>query len=491
MTPLLMLVLIPLLGVVAIALRAPARSVALAASALCLGVVSWMACSYNAAGEFRWEWVQPWFQIPLLGSTALRFGVDGVNLPLLVLTGMVSVSALLVAPAKIERESEYYGCLLFVIAGAYGAFASMDLMCMYIFHEFALIPTFLLIGFWGNGYRRISISFQMALYLLAGSIVLLLGMLGLLFSLPPEIRTTDLRVLQEVLSSYPLHPDSQGMIYFFLLIGFGILVGLFPFHTWAPKSYSAAPTPAAMLHAGVLKKFGIYGLLRVAEPFCPVGAEEWNSLLLMLLIGNILFVGWAALSQKNFNDLLGYSSVMHMGYLFLGLASGTPAALTGVVLLSVAHGLSVSGLYAVQGMVASRTGEVEMASLGGVAKKIPVLGFLAVILAMASVGLPGLGNFAGEILIFFGSWQGLSAGWQTGAMLAALVGVVVSSVYMLRAVRAVFYGTEGKARIEGVGLSLTERVALLIPVVGLLVLGFVPTLVTDDAAASLSRWFVW
>jgi NADH-quinone oxidoreductase subunit M len=369
---------------------------------------------------------------------------------------VVGFAAVWVAPApqKLDRlPGVYYASLLFIMAGATGAFASLDLFFFYAFHELALIPTFLLIGMWGSGDRSVA-AWKITIYLALGSFVLLIGLTALYLSLPIGSRTFDIVQLQQLAKSGGI-PQTP-WIYLTLLIGFGILISLFPFHTWAPQAYASAPTPAAMLHAGVLKKFGLYGLLRLALPLMPQAAQHWTSLLLVLLAGNILYVGLATIAQKRLDWTLGYSSVMHMGYIFLGIASMNVIGLSGAALLIFAHGLSIAALFAIAGAVRERTGTLEYAQLGGLAKQMPSLGFTFGIAAFASIGLPGFGNFASEVMVFFGAFKHAAAPAASAGLhfsnfqitaIIALWGVVISAVYMLRAFRATFLGETPK-RLE-------------------------------------------
>src|SRR5207253_7915419 len=244
------------------------------------------------------------------------FGVDGLSLLMLLLATSVSVAAVWFADKIDNYERAFYACLLFIAAGAIGAFASLDLFFFYAFHELALVPTFLLIGIWGTGDRQVA-AWKITIYLATGSFILLLGLIMLYRAVPESARSFDFRVLQQ--SAILIPAKAQGSIFLVLLFGFGILVSLFPFHTWAPEAYASAPAPAAMLHAGVLKKFGLYGLLRLALPLLPQGAQQWTTLLLVLLLGNLIYIGLVTIAQKRLDWMLGYSSVMHMGYIFLGI----------------------------------------------------------------------------------------------------------------------------------------------------------------------------
>ncbi len=267
-------------------------------------------------------------------------------------------------------------------------------------------------------------------------------------------------------------------LYLLLLIGFGILISLFPFHTWAPEAYASAPAPAAMLHAGVLKKFGLYGLLRIAVPMLPEGARHWAWLLIILLLGNIIYVGLVTIAQKRLDWMLGYSSVMHMGYIFLGIASGNVLGINGAAILIFAHGLSIALLFAIAGEVRDRTGSLLLEDLGGLGKVMPLAGLAFGLGAFASIGLPGFANFSAEAMVFFGAFR---SGFDINgfhifqvATVLALWGVVISAVYMLRAYRAAFMGTtpERWAGLPDIGNKL--RVPIVLLVAALLWIGFFP-----------------
>jgi NADH-quinone oxidoreductase subunit M len=389
-----------------------------------------------------------------------------------------------VARAQVKRSKEYFICLLLVGLGGLGAFLSVDLFYFFSFHEVALIPSFLLIGIWGQG-DRTGAAWRMTIYLMLGSLLLLLGLLGLVFAVPEISRTLDWRVLTETLKAQPLGVKHQTILAALLLVGFGTLVSLVPFHSWAPGGYASAPAPAAMLHAGVLKKFGLYGLLRLALTMTPLGWKEISWVVGLMLAGNILYLGLASLAQRDFRWLLGFSSAMHMGTLFLGLIGGTVLGLGGALVLMVGHGLSAALGFAVAGEIGHRTGTTWMQDLGGLAKKAPKLWFYLMIAGMASIGLPGMANFAGEIMIFFGAWSshpilvGIAA-W----------GVVLSSVAMLRAIRSISSGpvsvamtTQQTSDLQGT----SEVWPFAFLTVLLFAVGFIPNLILGPARPILER----
>src|SRR5213075_1952419 len=469
----LFIIFCPIVAAILIMVGAPARKTALVASVLTFAAALFLfASSEHGRGDF--QHVRS-FTISPEWRLSFTTGVDGLSVIMVLLASIVTLAAVWFAGTIDRYENAFYACLLFISGGAIGAFASIDLFFFYAFHELALIPTFLLIGIWGSG-NRVAAAWKITIYLAIGSFILLLGLILLYQSVPAASRSFDIRALQTAASAGQITADAQRHIYLLLLIGFGILVSLFPFHTWAPEAYASAPAPAAMLHAGVLKKFGLHGLLRLAVPLLPEGARHWTNLLVILLLGNIIYVGLVTIAQKRLDWMLGYSSVMHMGYIFLGIASAGILGVTGAAVLMFAHGLSIALLFAIAGELRKRTGTLVFDELGGLARVMPFAGLAFGFGVFAAVGLPGFANFAGEIIIFFGAFK---HGWTMDsfhtfqiATVLALWGVVISTVYMLRAYRKTFMGTMSERWKEVAHLRPALRVPVVLVVGGLLCYGF-------------------
>jgi len=478
----------PIVAAVLIMLGAPARKTALAASALAFAAALFLFASLDHR-HADFQYVTS-FSISPEWRLSFTTGVDGLSAIMVLLASVVTLAAVWFAGTIERNENGFYACLLLISGGAIGAFASIDLFFFYAFHELALIPTFLLIGIWGSG-NRVAAAWKITIYLAIGSFILLLGLILLYQSFPLPSRSFDIRVLRTAAGMGQISPDAQRHVYLLLLIGFGILVSLFPFHTWAPEAYAAAPAPAAMLHAGVLKKFGLYGLLRLAIPMLPDGARHWATLLVVLLLGNIIYVGLVTIAQKRLDWMLGYSSVMHMGYIFLGIASFGVLGATGAVVLIFAHGLSIALLFGIAGELRRRTGTLAFDELGGLARVMPFAGLAFGVGVFAAIGLPGFANFAGEIMIFFGAFRN---GWEIGpfhifqiATVLALWGVVLSTVYMLRAYRKTFMGTIGEQWQKLPDLSPALRVPITLLVATLLCFGFFPQIFVRSATPRFGR----
>ena len=472
---LLLVIFCPIVAAIVIMAGAPARKTALVASVLTLATTLLLLASFHGS-QREFQHVS---SLSLSPEWHLSFttGLDGLSMVMVLLASIVTMAAVWFT-GRIDRyENAFYACLLLISGGAIGAFASIDLFFFYAFHELALIPTFLLIGIWGSG-NRTAAAWKITIYLAIGSFILLIGLILLYQSVPVESRSFDIRALKTAAALGQISTDAQRHIYLLLLIGFGILISLFPFHTWAPEAYASAPPPAAMLHAGVLKKFGLYGLLRLAIPLLPDGARHWTNLLVVLLLGNIIYVGLVTIAQKRLDWMLGYSSVMHMGYVVLGIASANILGVTGATVLMFAHGLSIALLFAIAGELRRRTGTLVLDDLGGLGKVMPFAGLAFGLGAFAAIGLPGFANFAAEVMIFFGAFKN---GWEMErfhlfqiATVLGLWGVVISAVYMLRAYRKTFMGTLTARWKDLVDLRPGLRVPVTLLVGAALCYGFFP-----------------
>ncbi len=416
----------------------------------------------------------------------LTLGLNGVSLPLFVMAGLVGLAAGLYAlQSKAERLHLYLALLLVMQAGLMGVFASVDVFFLYIFHELALIPTFIMVGVWG-GRDRSYAAMKMTIYLTVGAMLSLIGLIAL-YVKGGAGGPFDLIHLRTALLAHPLGVVWQKNIFGLLMFGFGTLVSLWPLHTWAPLGYGQAPSSAAMLHAGVLKKFGLYALIQIALPLLPLGALAWaKPLAVLAVVGNILLVGLITVAQRDLKQLVGYSSVMHMGYAFLGLACGTAAGLGGVVLLMVAHGLSVALLFLLSTSIHRRTQTFDLDAMGGLARRTPVLAAFFVAATFASIGLPGFANFWGELTIFIAAWN-----FSPLLTAIAVAGVVLSAIYGLRAAAKVFFGpeTEELAAVTAAqppaDLAWGERLPALILLMALLFLGFWPRALSDPLNSAL------
>lgn len=510
--PLLLAIAVPLVTALALALGASKR-VAYVGFGFPALISLWCWVSYGSAPLIHGYAFMTAYDTGLASiGIALRFGLNGISLPLYVLAGLVGLAAGLYAiQSSAERITTYLALLLVMQAGLMGVFASTDIFFFYFFHELALIPTFIMVGIWG-GRDRSYAAMKMTIYLTVGAMISLIGLIALYSK--SGTQTFDVIALREHLMVDPIRLSTQRNLFGVLMFGFGILVSLWPFHTWAPLGYGAAPSSASMLHAGVLKKFGLYGLIQFVLPLLPMGGlaavtipttyipnfllpVAWHGgittnwlviLALLAVVGNIVVTGLVTIAQRDLKQMIGYSSVMHMGYAFLGIATLSTVGLGGVVFLMVAHGLSVALLFMLSTSVYHRTQTFDFEEMGGLAQKAPVLAAFFVAAMLASIGLPGFGNFWGELTIFVAAWP-----FSKVFTALAVAGVVISAVYGLRAAAKVFFGqpSESFAKVAAEkpvkDLSWGERIPALILLAALLVIGFAPKALSTHINDSLTQ----
>jgi len=383
----------------------------------------------HTAGGFQLVEKIPWV-VPF--GISYHLGVDGINSLLILLLGIVSFCAVLISDPVKDRVKEYYILLLVTVIGAYGAFLSLDIFFFFFLHELAAVPVFLMIAIWGSD-RKEHAAMKLTLYLASGATLALIGLIALY--LASGLHTFDLIQIQQYLAVHPLPVASQVWIFPLIVIGFGITLTLWPFYTWAPEGYAAAPTSISMLHAGVLKKMGAYAIIRFALLLMPQGAHIWMPLVAVLAIVNIVFCGLVALTQRDLKYILGYSSCSHMGYILLGLACLNTIGLNGVVFLMFAHGIMAALAFALVGFVSRQTHTRDLDRLGGLIQRMPFIATCFMMAVLASAGVPGFANFPAEIMILLGSW-----GQYRILSICAVSGLVITAIYMLKAIRLGFHG---------------------------------------------------
>lgn len=391
---------------------------------------------FDSADGYCFEFLYDRMGLQELGIT-FHLGLNGVSSPLFAMAGIVGFGAGIAAiHSGADRLPLYLALLSLMLSGLMGLFASVDIFFYYLFHEFALIPTFIMIGLWGGRDRR-SISLEITIYLTLGALISLGGLVAL--NVMVDAPKFDFPHLSAAISQTSLLDSSAYKIFGLLLFGFGILVALFPFHTWAARGYDAAPTSVSMLHAGVLKKFGLYGLIQIAVPLLPQAAECWSPWLMWLALGNILLVGMVAVAQTSFKSMISYGSVMHMGYCFLGIGACSALGAGSAIMLMCAHGLSVALMFLLASFVHKRTNTFEMSEMGGLAVQTPLLACFCIAATLATIGLPGFGNFWGEFGIFLSLGESQDHLWF---LVIAALGIILSAVFGLRAVARVFFGRQ-------------------------------------------------
>ncbi|MGB9887291.1 MAG: complex I subunit 4 family protein [Moorellales bacterium] len=410
------------------------------ATSVSLGLSLYVFLAYDqAGGGMQFLETVPW--VPALGIN-YALGVDGMSAPLVLLTAIVIFTGVFASWDLEQRVKEFFIFLLMLVTGVFGVFMSRDLFLFYFFFEVAVIPMYLLIGVWGST-RKEYAAMKLTLYLLVGSAFALIGLISLYLAAGVALgfRTADIATLGSL--TYGL--SFQRWVSFLILFGFGVLVPIWPFHLWSPDGHVAAPTAVSMLHAGVLMKLGAYALLRIGAFFLPEGLKYWAPLIALLCLVNVVYGALVAMQQRDLKFVIGYSSVSHMGYVLLGVAALNLFSLTGAVMQMFAHGIMTALFFALVGQVYHKAHTREIALFGGLAHQMPRVAAAWLIGGLASLGLPGLNNFVAEFLIFIGAFtreQALLGGWFTFRTVAvvAILGVVVTAMYVLRVFKHVFLG---------------------------------------------------
>ncbi len=444
------------------------RSLKMAALAACgfpfLITLLMLARFHSSLPGYQFQVWLDW--LPALGIS-YHLGVDGINLTLCLLHALVSFAGAFVATSEKQRLKEYLFFYLVLVGSIYGVFTSLDLFFLYLFYETALIPLYPMIAVWGSENKEYG-AMKLTLFITAGAVLGLFGILMLYRQIGGQ--TFDLIQLQEITRAHPLPEDFQNFAAGFVLIGFGVIASLWPLHSWSPIGYAAAPTSVSMLHAGVLKKMGPYLILRIALTILPQGFLRWSDLLAILGVIGILYAGYAAVTQKDLKFMVGFSSVSHMGYVLLGLAAMTPAAISGAVFLMFSHGVMAAALFALIGFLYAQAHTRGVSDFGGLAKNLPFVSTCFLMAALASLGLPGFSNFVSELLVFLGSWTRYPV-----PILLAVCGILITSLYLLRAVQKIFFGPlhPAWANLKD-ATGFYERFPLILLIASLVLFGFYP-----------------
>jgi NADH-quinone oxidoreductase subunit M len=423
--------LLPLVGAAFIAFIPPRFAkwlgvlVALASLAVAAGVAFSFAPGYRG---YQFAEVVPW--IPQL-RVFYRLGVDGISLWLVVLNALLTVIAILATPITTKRVSRFVALLLAMSAGLAGVFMATDLVLFYVFWEAMLIPAYFLLWIFGEGERPERAAIKFVLYTLAGSLLMLVGVIGEFVVTGKQ--TFDLATLATLAPS----PSIQFGLFFVFALAFAIKTPLFPFHSWLPDAYMAAPAPMLVTFAGVMGKAGAYGFLRIAVPLFPepVGWWDWRWVVPVLAVAAIIWGALMAIAQRDMKLLVAYSSVSHMGFIVLGIFSYNVQGQQGAVLQMVNHGLIISALFLLVAWVADRVGTRDRSAMAGLALRMPVMAGVFFVVTLAALGLPGLNSFVGEFMTLLGAWQRAPLLAVFGA-----IGLVLAPVYMLRLFQGVMQG---------------------------------------------------
>ncbi len=472
---------LPVVGVLVILLLprsqvALVKGVALAAAGGSL-VLSWglLASFDRSSSEQQFTEQATW--IPELGMT-YTLGVDGLSYPLILLTTLLTVVAL-IASTKVERNPKgYFAWMLLLEFAILGVFASRDWFLFYVFWEIALVPMFFLIGMWGGPKKeRATLTFFM--YTLGGSIFMLLGIFAIYLAVDPH--TFDMSELEAASGEWTRSFQIAPFLAFF--VGFAVKIPVFPLHGWLPLAHVQAPTPVSIMLSGVLLKLGAYGLLRIADTL-PLGLEACLPALFVLALVNILYGAFLAFRQTDLKAIVAFSSISHMGFVLLGIAALNVTGVSGAVFMMLAHGIITGGLFLLVGIIYERTRTMELEQLSGLGGQVPVYTGLTVLALLASMGLPGLAQFVGEFQTLLGGFER----WGLFVLFASL-GILVTATFTLRVIAGMFTG-ELDARWKGVKDLDGRELAAAVPLATLtVVLGIFPSLalsLTDTTVRAMT-----
>ena len=368
----------------------------------------------------------PW--VPTLGMN-YQLAVDGISLTMVLVTGIAAVSTVLFSWDVDLRQNEFFFWLLLVVGGSYGVFLSADLFLLFVFYELVIFPKYFLIAIWGSTNKEYG-AMKLTLYSFFGGALVFIGILVV------YVTTGSLDLNQ--LAQFQFNPQLQSWAFPVLFVGFAVLAGIWPLHTWAPTGHVAAPTAGSMLLAGIVMKLGAYGGLRVAMNLFPQGFQMWSKWIAVLAVIGIVYAAAVALRQRDLKFVIGYSSVSHMGFVLLGLATANALGVSGAVLQMFSHGVIAALLFAIAGRMVYRrthTRDLDELSILGLGRALPFAAFAFVVASTASMGIPGFSGFAAEITILLGAWKTFPvAVWITGA------GMVLVAAFTLRALKQSFFG---------------------------------------------------
>jgi NADH-quinone oxidoreductase subunit M len=454
----------------------------LAVTLLELGLIAHYAWSrWSATGMVARDAALKWID---LSSARIYYevGMDGISLPLVLLTGLLMPLVILGSWKGIEKNwLGYSASMLLLTTGMLGALVALDLFVFYVFWELMLIPMYLIIGIWG-GERRIYAAVKFFVFTMAGSLLMLIGILWMAWSYSEITGVWSFRYEDLLQLDFPVH--QQLWLFGAFAIAFAIKVPMFPFHTWLPDAHVEAPTGGSVILAGVLLKLGTYGFLRFAIPFFPHAAKQLAPWVVWLAVIGVIYGALVAWAQLDMKKLVAYSSIAHLGFVMLGLFAWDLVAWQGALLQMVNHGLSTGALFLLVGMLYDRRHTKKFDEFGGLAAVTPKLAFLLVFATLASVGLPALNGFVGEFMILVGSWRG---GWRT-ATLVATFGVVLAAVYLLKLLQETLWGPITKDENRSLKDLGPRELAALLPLCLLMLwIGVAPRAFLEPSEPALAR----
>ncbi len=454
-----------------------ARAVALAAASFALLLSAWAYYQYLTQHLTGYQFVEEHKWLPQLGIS-LKFGVDGISMPLVLLTGVVMFTGVLISwgddhphiMAGIQdRPREFFAFLFILASGVFGVFVSLDLFMLFFFYEIAVFPMYLLIAIWGWVQTREYAAMKLTLYLFLGSVVSLVGGLAMYWMQYQNTGLLSFDMLQMEKAGFS--QAFQNIWFLPVFFGFAVLGGIWPFHNWSPDGHVAAPTAVSMFHAGVLMKLGAFAALRVGIMLLPQGAQTWSWLIMTFAGIAVVYGAYIAFVQTDFKYMVGFSSVSHMGLVMLGFSTLNRQGLLGSGVQMFSHGVMTALFFAVVGMIYDRAHTRQIPELGGINKVMPFAAVGFIIGGLVSMGMPGFSGFVAEFPIFMGVW---GRHWLVAVI--ASISIVITAAYIMRNIRQVFFG-ELPEKLEGhLGdVTVLDKVAIITLCLLMIVIGLFPS----------------
>jgi len=474
------IVFTPIVAAIVILLIPPNRKneirvTALAAATFALILSLWVYFSYDPVMA-GYQYVEKYQWLPQLGIS-YYVGVDGMSVPLVLLTGIVMFTGVLISWGIDERPKEFFAFLFLLATGVFGVFVALDLFMLFFFYEIAVFPMYLLIVNWGWKVTREYAAMKLTLYLFVGSVIALIGALGMYFA--SGLGTFDMIALESANFSITF----QKIVFPFVFFGFAVLGGIFPFHNWSPDGHVAAPTAVSMFHAGVLMKLGAFAALRVAIMLLPEAAKFYMPWIVILTLVNVVYGAFIAFVQTDFKYVIGFSSVSHMGLVIMGFATLNNDGMLGAGVQMFSHGIMTALFFAVVGMIYDQVHTREIPRLGGFKSVMPIVAFAFIVGGLVSMGMPGFSGFVAEFPIFMGLWKAYP--WVA---IIAVISIVITAAYIIRIIGKVFFGKmpeEFKGEVHDV--RVLDKIALIFLSGILIVVGVYPMIMVPIVQSGVNN----
>ena len=455
-----------------------ARAVALAAATFALILSAWVYFSYDQVTA-GYQFTEKYNWLPALG-VSLYFGVDGISTPLVLLTGVVMFTGVLISWGEFDegkhlsagiqdRPREFFAFLFILASGVFGVFVSLDLFMLFFFYEIAVFPMYLLIVIWGWIQTREYAAMKLTLYLFIGSVVSLVGVLAMYWL---QYKNTGVLSFDMLLMENAGFSQTFQNIWFLpVFLGFAVLGGIWPFHNWSPDGHVAAPTAVSMFHAGVLMKLGAFAALRVGIMLLPQGAHTWSWLIMLFAGVAVVYGAYIAFVQEDMKYMIGFSSVSHMGLVMLGMSTLNRNGIMGAGIQMFSHGVMTALFFAITGMIYDRSHTRQIPELGGMSKVMPFATIGFIIGGLVSMGMPFFSGFVAEFPIFMGVWE---VQWLVAVI--ASISIVITAAYIMRNIRQVFFGAMPE-KLDGhiTDVTMLDKVAITTLCLFMIVIGLFPS----------------